>query len=102
MKDLLRQQSTVLVTGRVFDAIPAIDRAGPVVGSSVTWSILVLTLVLTDLGLAWQGVFTEPVTNCNDADYGTIMMRFAAKTSLAERGCELPTVTGLWLLSTMQ
>lgn len=56
--------TSVFVTNRVFFAIPAIDRAmdrpgGLVVHSGVEWSILVATLVLTELGLAWHGIFTN-------------------------------------------
>jgi len=53
--------TSVFVTNRVFFAIPAIDRAmdrprGLVVHSGMEWSILVATLVLTELGLAWPGI----------------------------------------------
>jgi uncharacterized membrane protein len=56
--------TSVFVTNRVFFAIPAIDRAmdrpgGLVVHSGVEWSILVATLVLTELGLAWSGISTN-------------------------------------------
>jgi uncharacterized membrane protein len=56
--------TTVFLTNRVFFAIPAIDQAmsrpgGIVVHSGVEWSILVATLVLTELGLAWPGIFAN-------------------------------------------
>lgn len=56
--------TTTFVTNRVFFAIPAIAQAtnrpgGLVVHSGVEWSILVATLLLTELGLAWQGIFAK-------------------------------------------
>ena len=56
--------TTVFLTNRIFAAIPAIDRAqnrpgGMVVHVGMEWSILVATLVLTELGLAWSGIFTN-------------------------------------------
>jgi hypothetical protein len=56
--------TTVFLTNRIFAAIPAIDRAqnrpgGMVVHVGMEWSILVASLVLTDLGLAWSGIFTN-------------------------------------------
>jgi len=49
--------TSTFVTDRIFDAILAIYRPGAVVFVAVTWSVLVATLVLTELGLAWQGIF---------------------------------------------
>jgi uncharacterized membrane protein len=49
--------TSTFVTDRIFDAILAIYRPGAVVFGAVTWSVLVATLVLTELGLAWQGIF---------------------------------------------
>jgi hypothetical protein len=48
--------TSVFVTGRVLLAIPAIDRAGEAVTVPALWILLVATLVLTDLGLAWRGI----------------------------------------------
>jgi uncharacterized membrane protein len=56
--------TSVFLTNRVYFAIPAIDRAtnrpgGLAVHSGGEWSILVATLVLTELGLAWHGIVTN-------------------------------------------
>jgi len=51
--------TTTFVSARVFGAIPAIDHAAPAVGLSVTWSVFVSTLILTEFGLAWHGIFTK-------------------------------------------
>jgi hypothetical protein len=56
--------TTAFLTNRVFAAIPAIDRAqnrpgGMVVHVGMEWSILVATLVLAEIGLAWSGIFTN-------------------------------------------
>jgi uncharacterized membrane protein len=51
--------TSVFVTGRVLLAIPAIDRAGEAVSVPALWSLLVATLVLTELGLAWPGIFAK-------------------------------------------
>jgi uncharacterized membrane protein len=48
--------TSIFVTGRVLLAIPAIDRAGEAIGVPVLWLLLVATLVLTELGLAWRGI----------------------------------------------
>jgi uncharacterized membrane protein len=56
--------TTVFLTNRVFGAIPAIHRAvshehGAVVHVGVEWSILVATLLFTELVLAWPGIFAN-------------------------------------------
>jgi hypothetical protein len=51
--------TTTFVTARVFGAIPALDHAPPGVGLSVTWSVIVATLVLTEFGLAWPSIFAN-------------------------------------------
>lgn len=50
--------TTIFVTGRVLLSIPTIERAGGNIGTASLWSLLVATLVLTELGLAWRGIFT--------------------------------------------
>jgi Predicted membrane protein (DUF2306) len=51
--------TSIFVTGRIVLAIPAIERAGEAISVPVLWSVLVVTLVLTELGLAWRGIFTN-------------------------------------------
>jgi hypothetical protein len=51
--------TTTFVTARVFGAIPAIEHAAPGVALSVTWSVIVVTLVLTEFGLAWPSIFAN-------------------------------------------
>lgn len=51
--------TSIFVTGRVVLAIPAIERAGEAISVPTLWSVLVVTLVLTELGLAWRGIFTN-------------------------------------------
>jgi uncharacterized membrane protein len=51
--------TTIFVTGRVFLAIPAIERAGETISVATLWIVLVATLLFTDLGLAWRGIFTN-------------------------------------------
>jgi uncharacterized membrane protein len=49
--------TSVFVTTRVLLAIPALRHQGD--NSSLLWIVLVATLVLTELGLAWRGIFAS-------------------------------------------
>jgi len=51
--------TTVFLTGRVIPAIPAIDRGGDAIIVPTVWCVLVATLVLTELGLAWRSIFAN-------------------------------------------
>jgi uncharacterized membrane protein len=51
--------TSLFLTGRVVTAVPAIERAGEAISVPALWSLFVVTLVLTELGLAWRGIFTN-------------------------------------------
>jgi len=50
--------TTIFVTARVVFALPIIQRLGDAASAPVLWTLLVMPLILTELGLAWRGVFT--------------------------------------------
>jgi len=39
--------------------LPIIQRLGGAASAPVLWTLLVMTLILTELGLSWRGVFTS-------------------------------------------
>ena len=49
--------TTTFVTARVLTAIPAIGDAGEAIYMPAQWSLLVATIVIAELGLAWRGAF---------------------------------------------
>ena len=51
--------TTIFVTSRAILALPILERLGSAASLPVLWSLLVMTLVLTELGLSWRGVFTD-------------------------------------------
>ncbi len=51
--------TTIFVTARVVFALPIIHRLGAAASAPVLWTLLVMTLILTELGLSWRGVFTS-------------------------------------------
>lgn len=50
---------TIFVSSRVIEAIPAIGRLDEDGSARVLWTLMVATMVLTELGLAWHGIFTN-------------------------------------------
>jgi uncharacterized membrane protein len=50
--------TSVFATNKVFYAIPAVARSGTL-HLGVAWSVLVATLVLTEVGLAWPAIFAN-------------------------------------------
>ena len=51
--------TTIFVTARVVFALPIIHGLGDAASAPVLRTLLVMTLILTELGLAWRGVFTS-------------------------------------------
>jgi predicted ABC-type exoprotein transport system permease subunit len=51
--------TTIFVTARVVFALPIIKRLGEPASAPVLWTLLVLTLVFTEFGLAWQSIFAS-------------------------------------------
>jgi len=49
--------TTLFVTARVAFALPIIKRLGPSASAEILWTILVLTLIFTEFGLAWSSIF---------------------------------------------
>src|SRR5204863_9603755 len=49
--------TTLFVTARVVLALPIIERLGPSAPAQVLWSLLVLTMIFTEFGLAWRSIF---------------------------------------------
>jgi uncharacterized membrane protein len=49
--------TTLFVTARVAFALPILKRLGPSASAEILWTILVLTLIFTELGLAWSSIF---------------------------------------------
>ena len=51
--------TAIFVTARVVFALPVIERLGDAASAPVLWSLLVITLILTELGMAWRDVFSN-------------------------------------------
>lgn len=51
--------TTIFVAARVVFALPIIHRLGGAASAPVLWTLLVMTLILTELGLSWRAVFTS-------------------------------------------
>jgi uncharacterized membrane protein len=53
--------TTTFVTARVLTAIPGIGSGGETVAVPAQWCLLVATMLLAEVGLAWRGVFADNV-----------------------------------------
>jgi len=49
--------TTIFLTARIVLALPIIQRLGEGASAQVLWTLLVLTLVFTEFGLAWRNIF---------------------------------------------
>ena len=58
--------TTTFVTARVLTAIPAIGNGGEAIYMPAQWALLIATIVLTEIGLAWRGLSGRPPSEGRD------------------------------------